>query len=99
MKPTFQFPRNTSRRDSIARRKGSHAPQTDCCFQSDVPNFSGYRSGDDRPQFRRISSAYTDEARRHFRAEAVVFGLIGLAAAVPVIQGLRGVAHIVFGVL
>jgi hypothetical protein len=101
MKPTFQTIERSSRRDSIARRKGSPAPQVECFFQSDAPSFSGYRHNNDGvPPFRGISAAYFDrEARSHFQVEAIVFGLIVLSAAVPVIQGLRGVAHIVSGVL
>jgi hypothetical protein len=101
MKPTFPIIQQHSRRDSVASRKGSHAPRTDCCFQADVPNFSGgNHRGDNVPPFRGISAAYFDsEARSHFKAEAIVFGLIVLSAAVPVIQGLRSVAHIVSGAL
>lgn len=100
MKPTFQFTPKNSRSDSIAGRQGSHAPQTDFCFQADVPNFSGRRGGDGLPPFRGISAAYFDrEARSHFRAEAAVFGLIILSAALPMIEGLRGVAHFISGAL
>jgi hypothetical protein len=100
MKPTFQTIERNSRRDSIARRKGSPAPQTDCFFQTDAPDFSGYRREEGLPPFRRISAAYFDsEARSHFRVEAVVFGLIVLSAAVPVIQSMRSMAQFVYGVL
>ncbi len=100
MKPTFPTSHQNGRCDTVARRKGPHAPQIECFFQADVPDFSGHRNNGGEPPFRGISAAYFDrEARSYFKVEAFVFGLIVLSAAVPVIQGLRGVAHFISGVL
>lgn len=100
MKPTFQINRLDAKRDAFAsHRHGSIAPKIEYFFQAPAPEFSGYRPGD-RASFRRISQDYfAREARVAFRAEALVFGLIVIIAALPVIQGIRGLAQFVYGVL
>lgn len=57
-------------------------------------DFAGRCHGNPAPSFRRISDDYfKNEAPGHFVSEAVVFGLMIVTAAVPVIQGARGAVH------
>ena len=101
MKPTFQLNDSSRQRDTIAaRRKGFTSPKVDFNFQPADANYFGRGKGKDLPSFRGISSDYfKNEARGHFAIEALVFGVIGIIAAVPVIEGIRGLAQFVYGVL
>ncbi|MEO5720026.1 MAG: hypothetical protein ABIR71_00975 [Chthoniobacterales bacterium] len=100
MKPKFQINHRSKARDTFAtRRTGSTTPKIEQSFQSTPPEFFGHRPGD-RRSFRSISQDYfTREARGHFKSEALFFGLIVLTAAVPMIEGIRGLAQFVYGIL
>ncbi|MDQ6656279.1 MAG: hypothetical protein M3Y80_10755 [Verrucomicrobiota bacterium] len=101
MKPTCPTTQISNRRDSFAARQmRSISSKTDCCFQASAPDFSGSNGSEGRPKFRRLSEAYfEEEAHGHFKAEALVFGVIALTAAVPVIEGVRGLFQFVYGML
>jgi hypothetical protein len=101
MKPTPQINSTDTQRGSFApRRKGFASPSIDCNFQPTAPDFSGRCRGQGAPSFRGISRDYFErEARGHFTAEALVFGVIVISAAVPVIECIRGLFQLVYGVL
>ena len=101
MKPTIQITHRPARNDSfVPRRVGSPAPLTDYNFQASTRDFTGHCGGEGVPSFRGISASYFErEARSHFRAEALVFGVIILTGAVPVIEAVRGLAQFVYGIL
>ena len=101
MKPSLQFI-HTNRRAEIppSTQKGPSLPRTDYYFQAPSADFSGSRHGKGKPSFRGISANYfNSEARSHFAVEALLFGVIVLTAAVPIIEGVRGLAQFVYGVL
>ena len=100
MKPTSPNFETSRQRDSFASsRKGSTLPKTDYHFQPPSAEFRGHR-GNGSPSFRGISNNYfKNEARSHFAVEALVFGVIFVTAAVPVIQAIRGLFQYVYGVL
>ena len=101
MKSTFQINHSGSRRDSfVSGRKGSTSLKVDYNFQDRGSDFAGGCHGKGAPSFRAISNDYfKNEARGHFASEALVFGVIVITAAVPVIEGIRGLAQFVYGVL
>ena len=101
MKPTPQITHRNGRNDSfVSRRLGSPALLTDYNFQATARDFAGRCGGESVPSFRGISASYfAREARGHFRAEALVFGVIILTGAVPVIEAVRGLAQFVYGIL
>ena len=100
MKPTFQINSHSRQRDKFASSlKDVARPKIEYFFQPPSPEFSGHRSGDSA-SFRSISEDYfAREARGHFVSEAFIFGLIALTAAIPIVEGIRGLAHFVYGVL
>src|SRR5688500_16941995 len=100
MKPTVQFIEAGQRQSAGARpRKCSAFPMTDYGFQISAADF-GRGHGKGGPSFHGISRDYFKrEARSYFVAEAAIFGLIVLTAAVPVIEGVKGLAQFVYGVL
>ena len=103
MKPSLQFIQINRRGEGRpSTRIGASLPKTDYQFQASSFDFSGGR--DDKrkaqPSFRGISSNYFDsEARSNFAVEAVLFAVLVLLAAVPVIEGVRGMAQFVYGIL
>ena len=99
MKPTFQFIKTDRPSDTFAsRRKGFTSPKCDYNFQASKADFSGRCHGHGSPSFRSISNDYfKHEARGHFASEALVFGVIALVAAVPVIEGIRGLVQLANG--
>lgn len=104
MKPTHPIFELNSRRDSHRlRRTGNGLPQTNCHFRPNSPvDFGGHCSGTPRPSFRCISKDYfANEAPGHFANELAIFTLMAITAAVPVIEGIRGAAHVArsFGIL
>ncbi|HMJ07196.1 MAG TPA: hypothetical protein VK474_13130 [Chthoniobacterales bacterium] len=101
MKPTFQISDASKRRDSFASsRKRPSSPQTDYHFQPPSANFPGRCQGEGGPSFRKISRDYfQNEARAHFASEALIFGVIAITAAVPIFEGIRGLAQFVYGIL
>lgn len=104
MKPTCQL-NQKSRRDSRDRafRQGSWLPLTDYSFQAPaVANKGGRCYGSRRPSICSISQDYfKNEARHDFVREAVLFSVIVVTAAVPIINSARELLHLVrsFGVL
>jgi hypothetical protein len=62
-------------------------PRTDCFFQSGAGRWHGYWPSDDGGQFRRynLGREYLIEAARERAKEMVVFSVILVAAAWPVI--------------
>ena len=101
MKPTFQIIQNRRTHDSLVpRRQGSISPRVDYNFQSTTADFPGRCHGHGGPSFRALSNNYFEnEARAHFAMEAFVFGVMFVTAAVPVIEGLRGLFQFVYRVL
>ncbi len=100
MKPSFKLELGHTSHDAIAsRRLNPAAPKVEYSLQSPAPEFFGHRSGE-RRSFRSISQDYFErEARNHFKGEALFFGLIVLTAAVPMVEGVRGLAQLVSGLL
>lgn len=99
MKPTLHVTGKNNRRDSIATGRISSLPMTDYQFQSRSLGHS-YGGGDAKrvSSFRGISDEYfRTEARNYFAVEAAFFALIVLIAALPVIEGLRGLVEFVYG--
>lgn len=97
MKPTVPTYQPKNRRDSATpRRNVPSFPKTDHSFKPDsAREFDGYSHGRPRPSFRCISEDYfKSEARGHFAKEAAMFCLIAVTAAVPLIEGIRGAAHV-----
>jgi len=101
MKSIFQSNDTGKGRDSFApRRQGSSLPRVEYNFQATAADFSGRCHGEGAPSFRTISSDYfSNEARVHFVIEAFLFATIAMIVSVPVIEGIRGLAQFVFGVL
>ena len=99
MKPSSQIPL-ISRSGEARPSKGSSLPKTDFFFQASSIDFSGGRNGKGKPSFRGISANYFNyEAPSNFAVEAGMFAVILLMAAVPVIEGVRGLAQFVYGIL
>jgi hypothetical protein len=98
MKPTIQF-NEKSCRDSLSRepRKGSALPKTDYSFQAaSVANGGGRCFGSCRPSFRSISQDYfKNEARRSFAGEAILFSVIVMTAALPILNSASALVHLV----
>lgn len=102
MKPAPQIATITnSRHADVVSRKSFAAPKTDYSYQVGGFGDSSGRCRSDRYHaFRGISEDYFNrEARSHFFSEAMMFGLIVVTAAVPVIEGVRGLAQFVYGIL
>lgn len=97
MKPTIQF-NEKSRRDVSDResRQGS-LPKTDYNFQAaSVANGGGRCFGACRPSFRAISQDYfKNEAPRSFAGEAALFSVIVVTAALPILNSLSALVHLV----
>ena len=96
MKPTLLFTGDTGRASFFTRGQASRSLQLDYNFQTGaVGNFSG--NGKSFPPFHRLSENYFNrEARIHFAAEAAIFGVIVLTAAVPVIQSIQELIRLVY---
>ncbi|MEY2563620.1 MAG: hypothetical protein QOH88_1813 [Verrucomicrobiota bacterium] len=98
MKPTSQF-NPKSRRDQGDRafRSGSSLPLTDYNFQTPaVASKGGRRFGSRGPSIRSISQDYfNNEVRGSFVREAVLFSLIVMTVAVPLINSGRELLHLV----
>ena len=101
MKPSLQFIQINRRGEArSSTRTGASLPKTDYYFQASSVDFSGGRYGKGQPSFRGISANYfNSEARSNFAVEAVLFAIIVLTAAVPVIEGVRGLAQFVYGIV
>jgi hypothetical protein len=98
MKPTIQF-HAKSRGDFREResRKGSALPKTDYSFQvASVANGSSRCFGSCRSSFRAISQEYFEnEAPRSFASEAALFVVIVMTAALPIVNSMTALAHLV----
>lgn len=101
MKPSLHFIDLNYRRDSFEPVRGSSLPKTDFNFQAgSFGDSSGQCGGKRLPSFRGISDDYfRTEARKYFKVEAAIFGLILVTAAVPVIEGISGLVRFVYGIL
>jgi len=97
MKPTIETTDQSQKRDSSAIRAGRRLPITDCNYHSVA--LGGYKSNCARtgaPSFLNISRDYfKSEAGPSFVAEALVFAMIVLIAALPVIQTVYALAHFI----
>ena len=104
MKPTIQF-NEKSRRDlnDRASRKGVAFPRTDYSLQAaSIANGGGRCFGSRRPSFRSISQDYfKNEAPHSFAGEAALFAVIVMTAAVPILNSVSALLHLVrsFGTL
>jgi len=97
MKPTFQFSGDIGRASFLTRELAPRSIQIDYNFQSGAVGDFGHGHGRSFPSFHRIREDYLNgEARVHFAAEAAIFGLIVLTAAVPVYQSVRDLVRLVF---
>ena len=103
MKPTIQFNEKSSRDLSDCESgKGSAFPKTDYCFQAASVANGGRCFGTRRPSFRSISQDYfKNEAPHIFASEAALFTVIVLTAAVPILNSVSALLHLVrsFGTL
>jgi hypothetical protein len=98
MKPTIQFNEKSRRGLSDrASRQGSTFPKTDYSFQAaSVANGSGRCFGPGREPFRAISQNYfKNEAPQSFAGEAALFGVIVLTVAVPIVNSVSALVHLV----
>jgi hypothetical protein len=101
MKPTIQFNEKSSR-DHRDSRRGTF-PKTDYSLQAAPLTHGGGRCfGSRRASFRSISQDYfKNEAPHSFAAEAALFGVIVMTAAVPILNSASALLHLVrsFGTL
>ena len=99
MKPTVQFTEPKNRGDAIARRfaKASAYPKIDYSYHANsLPNLSSRSFEKHGVPFRAISDEYfKKEARHGFVSEAVVFGVIAMTAAAPLVYAASAVLHLV----
>jgi hypothetical protein len=92
MKPTF-----------ITTRGEKRFPLIECNYHSTT--LSGYRSGcakSTAPSFRNISRLYFEkEARQDFFGEAILFSILVIVAAVPMVSGAYAIVQLcrAFGAL
>jgi hypothetical protein len=100
MKPTFQFSGGIDRASFLTGDLGPRSIQVDYNFQSGSVGDFGRGHGRSFPSFHRIREDYLNgEARVHFAAEAAIFALIVLTAAVPVYESIRDLVQLVFASL
>ena len=86
MIPTIQL--NTGRR--------SRLPKTEYFYQAPIASMGGHCFESRRPSFRAISQDYfKNEARQSFVAEAALFCVMVMAAAVPVINSMSALVQLV----
>jgi hypothetical protein len=98
MKPTIQFNEKSDRDfDDRDFRRGSALPQTDYSYHGTLTgNMSGRCYSSRRPSFRSISQDYFEnEARPTFAAEAALFSVIAMTAAVPIFNSASALLHLV----
>ena len=103
MKPTIQFDEKNSRDLSDREsRKGSALPKTDYSFQAASVANGSRCLGSCRSSFRAISQDYfKNEAPRSFASEAALFVVIVVTAALPILNSVSALVHLVrsFGTL
>jgi hypothetical protein len=87
MKPTIQS----------NERNGRRLPKTDCNYQvASMPSRGGRGHGSPRASIRAISNDYfKNEARSMFATEAAFFSVIVMTAAVPLINSVSAMVHLV----
>jgi hypothetical protein len=97
MKPTIQFDEKSSRDASDREsRKGSTFPRTDYSFHAASVNGGGRCFGSRRPSFRSISQDYFKNEEPHsFAGEAALFTVIVVTAAVPILNSVSELLHLV----
>jgi len=102
MKPTVPSIEINHRREGtrLARQQRAFL-KTDYSFQAPLGGDFGGRDGRVRvPSFLAISEDYfKKEARGNFAVEALLFGLLVITSAVPVIAAIAGLFQSVYGVL
>jgi hypothetical protein len=103
MKPTTQLNEKSSRNLRDREQRGSAFPKTDYSFHAaSVTNGGGRCFGSRRPSFRSISQDYfKNEAPHSFASEAALFTVIVMTAAVPILNSVSELLHLVrsFGTL
>ena len=84
-------------RDGAKRTESKQLPVIDCQYQAvALDDYPGGCASKIAPSFRSISENYFDrEARHNFVSEAAFFGLIIITTAVPILQSLHAMAHLV----
>lgn len=99
MKPTLPSTETNSRRESCnSRPQRISLPKTDYNFRPPTHgNFGGRCGGDEeQPRFRAISTDYFNgDGRNTFIGEATLFAVLVIIAAVPVLEGARGLLQFV----
>jgi len=87
MKPTTQ----------LNERNGRQMPKTDYGYQiGSMPSRGGRNHGSRRASIRAVSREYfKNEARSTFATEAAFFSVIVMTAAVPLINTVTAMAHLV----
>ena len=99
MKPTIQYIDKKSRRDSLDRdsRNAPVFPKIDCNFQAaSIAHIGSRCAGSRRPSFLAISQGYfNNEARPNFVSEAVLFSVIVVTAAVPLVHSASALLQLV----
>jgi hypothetical protein len=92
MKPTMKMIENEG-----SHREGRKLPKIDLNYHAISAGSSGGCCARlTSPSFRNISRAYFDtEANHYFLAEAAVFAVIMLTAAVPLINGAHAVLNLI----
>ena len=99
MKNTPQI-QNLDQRDEAnprAERHGSEFPQVSCNYQSSqLTGHCGTPANFQHPAFSEISQEYfADEAARGFLVDTGIFGVLLLAAALPILNGVEAVAALI----
>ncbi|MDB6148272.1 MAG: hypothetical protein JWO45_1936 [Spartobacteria bacterium] len=84
-------------RDGVNRTASKQLPMIDYHYQTVVlDDYRGRCAGKVSPSFRSISTDYFGrEARQSFVSEATFFGVIIITTAVPILQSLHAIAHLV----
>ena len=91
MKPTLQI-NDESKGMNGARRR---FPLTDFNYQSiDISSYNAHCADVTDNSFRTSREYFSNEANRDFIADSVVFGMILLAAAMPLLNGVTAIADL-----
>jgi len=95
MKPIFQINRYGS--SPHTARMSRRSPKTEFDYQAaTLDDIRGRRVEDCQPPFHALSRDYfTREAHQHFASEAVVFCLLMMTAALPLLDGASAVIQLI----
>jgi hypothetical protein len=96
MKPIFQINHRYGL-SAHAARMNRNSPRTDFDYQAATPDdIRGRRVGDCKPSFHALSRDYlAREAHHDFASEAVVFSLLMMATALPLVNGASAVVELI----